>query len=1113
MIAEPFGQFRMARLQVYNWGTFSDVHDIPIARRGFLFVGRSGTGKTTLLDAFSALLVPPKWIDFNAAAREGEKTGRDRSLLSYIRGAWAEQQDDASGRFGTQYLRRGSTWSSLGLTFGHPDGRVVVLLAVFWIRGNSENRDDVRRHFLVFERPFDIRQLEEFGRHLDIRKLKHQFPEAFGREEFAPYSERFRRLLSIGDESALRLLHKTQSAKNLGDLNAFIRDFMLERPETFAAADRLVEEFASLNAAHEDVIKARNQIATLAPARSDHRTLETVRGDERTKEELRAGIDGYKETCRGALLRDRILEHEREFGSAEAEEQKQIAEHVNEVALLNDLRAQHRDSGGQRIEELEAERRSAELTREERLRKRAKMQDACHALGWGLPGTPGAFGNMTSEAREKRDEGHEQQEKIQRRIEELAVELAIAKQEFTSARDEVAALSRQASNVPADNLRIRRLVAHGLGLHEGDLPFTAEWIEVLPSEAEWSGAIERVLRSFALDVMVEEKYYTSVSDFVNRESLRGRLIYDRVPKTLTAVPARQTGSNVLWRKVKVRSGVYQAWIENSLRQRFDFLCVDSMQAFRAADKAVTREGQIKWGKERHEKNDRHDVNDRLHWVLGFDNRAKLELFQEKARNAASRMASLDTLRREVIEDQRRTTDRMLHCQTLANLEWHEVDVAAVDSRLSALNKAIKDLREGNPLLMQLAERVSQQEKRAEKRAELLLNAKARVAEVQRFLTQKQKELRAHLDAVKNVLLSEAQLHGLPGYFNGATSGPIGIDNLDRVAMLAERSLTDELKALAEKRASLTRAIEKQFGTFHNQWPMEASDLDTTLASAPEFFAKLRRLENDRLPDYEERFFDLLRNQSHQNLAALATHLTHAARTIREKLDIVNESLARAQFNTGTFFSIASSDRNLDEVRQFRQDIHSALSHAWSGDREEAESRFITLRALVTRLASQESDAKRWRNLVLDVRQHADFIGREFDKDGSEVEIYRGGSGKSGGQRQKLATTCLAAALRYQLAGDADEPPVYAPVVLDEAFDKADNEFTAQAMKIFDEFGFQMIVATPMRSVMTLERFIGGACVVDIKDRKHSAVLMIEYDEESRRLRLSAVPQESHTAVA
>ena len=110
-------QFRMSRLQVFNWGTFSDVHDIPITEQGFLFVGRSGAGKSTLLDAFSALLVPPRWVDFNAAAREAEKTGRDRNLVSYIRGAWAEQKDDASGEIATRYLRPGTTWSALALTY------------------------------------------------------------------------------------------------------------------------------------------------------------------------------------------------------------------------------------------------------------------------------------------------------------------------------------------------------------------------------------------------------------------------------------------------------------------------------------------------------------------------------------------------------------------------------------------------------------------------------------------------------------------------------------------------------------------------------------------------------------------------------------------------------------------------------------------------------------------------------------------------------------------------------------------------------------------------------------------------------------------------------------
>ena len=81
-------QYRMARLQIFNWGTFSGLHDVPIPDRGFLFVGRSGSGKSTLLDAIAALLVPPRWLDFNAAAREMDRTRRDRRLVPYVRGAW-----------------------------------------------------------------------------------------------------------------------------------------------------------------------------------------------------------------------------------------------------------------------------------------------------------------------------------------------------------------------------------------------------------------------------------------------------------------------------------------------------------------------------------------------------------------------------------------------------------------------------------------------------------------------------------------------------------------------------------------------------------------------------------------------------------------------------------------------------------------------------------------------------------------------------------------------------------------------------------------------------------------------------------------------------------------
>ncbi|MBN0624060.1 ATP-binding protein, partial [Pseudomonas aeruginosa] len=145
------------------WGTFSDLHDIPISERGFLFVGRSVAGKSTLLDAFSALLVPPRWIDFNAAAREADRSGRDRNLVTYVRGAWAEQKDGESGEIATRYLRSGTTWSALALTYQNALGQSVVLVQVFWLRGNANGSTDVKRHYLVLERAFDLRELEDFG--------------------------------------------------------------------------------------------------------------------------------------------------------------------------------------------------------------------------------------------------------------------------------------------------------------------------------------------------------------------------------------------------------------------------------------------------------------------------------------------------------------------------------------------------------------------------------------------------------------------------------------------------------------------------------------------------------------------------------------------------------------------------------------------------------------------------------------------------------------------------------------------------------------------------------------------------------------------------------------
>nr|WP_280714411.1 SbcC/MukB-like Walker B domain-containing protein [Corynebacterium coyleae] len=130
-----------------------------------------------------------------------------------------------------------------------------------------------------------------------------------------------------------------------------------------------------------------------------------------------------------------------------------------------------------------------------------------------------------------------------------------------------------------------------------------------------------------------------------------------------------------------------------------------------------------------------------------------------------------------------------------------------------------------------------------------------------------------------------------------------------------------------------------------------------------------------------------------------------------------------------------------------------------------------------RLGSSERADRSWRNVVLDTRRHVKFVGNEVDAEGTVHNTHVDSASLSGGQAQKLVFFCLAAALRYRLAGVDADVPRYATVVLDEAFDRADPVFTRTAMDVFESFGFHMVLATPMKLIKTLSPYVDGTIVV------------------------------------
>jgi uncharacterized protein YPO0396 len=185
-----------------------------------------------------------------------------------------------------------------------------------------------------------------------------------------------------------------------------------------------------------------------------------------------------------------------------------------------------------------------------------------------------------------------------------------------------------------------------------------------------------------------------------------------------------------------------------------------------------------------------------------------------------------------------------------------------------------------------------------------------------------------------------------------------------------------------------------------------------------------------------------------------------------------------------------------EVVQFMTDLRTVVDGSWDDeDLAAAESRFAVLGGVMRKLASGDSADVGWRQRCLDTREHVTFQAQEVDRAARITSVHDSSAGLSGGQRQKLAIFCLAAALRYQLAPDDDAVPSFATIILDEAFDKADSNYTRMAMDVFVAFGFHMILATPQKLLSTIEPYVDAVTSITNETHRKSTIANVVFGTE------------------
>lgn len=1095
---ETTGGFRLERLEIYNWGTFNRrIWSINPTGGTSLLTGANGSGKSTLVDALLTLLVPYQRRSYNLAS--GSEKVRERDERSYILGAWGKQKDLENNKSKAQYLRQHGSHSVLLASFANAGtGQVVTLAQVLWIE------DSVRKLFVVASRPLTIDEhFRLHGAPADLRKqLKEHGAEVFN--EFSAYGRRFRQLMGFRSEKALDLFNQIVSIKEIGGLNDFVREHMLEKTDAQARIKQLRDNFENLTRAHDAIQMAEHQLALLEPLMQD--TLKYDEQQSKIDETNRSAelLNVYIASKRKLLAEQVIMQARQRLtpGQARAEVLRQDLEQLHQQELDLGVAINNDDIGRQ------LDRLRHDITALEQRRRDLESQ----AISYDRLATQAGLTPYTDEATFylTRQQAELQQTEITQNLTGLQSERDEYVQQMKQLQDacqelesELASLKQRSSQIPAEDVRIRQRLVEALGLEESAIPFVGELLRVRQSEQRWEPAIERLLHGFGRQLLVAEAYYPQVSKYVNETDLRGRLVYHRVHSTRAPRHDGRMEANALYHKLEVKPETpFTGWLTAELIDGFDYLCCETLAEFQRANRALTLSGQVRHGQIRHEKDDRAPLGDRRRYVLGWNNKEKQQALarellhlQAERQSVAGRIEQAET-RREAAQTRRGVLQLLLAVESFDKIDWR-----AIARSQDELRRRLRELEQNSQHLAALRQQLDEV-KQQYRETQLASN----------------KAIREITDLEQKIENAEATIGQCERYLGddiltreSLSIGRIDLDLKELQKREKELVLTlhtiddvrERLRQFYQSRSNslltLLRALETKIVNgmrdFRQTSPVFEQEMDASLAAIGEYRKAYERVRHEDLPRHRRRFKDLLNEKVITDIGSFKAALDTQEDDIRRSINRLNTSLGSIGYTDSTYIQLVCERSRDVRVRDFRNLLRDCIPDVAKTRTTEAnEASFQSIRALLKRF---EEDA-RWTSLVTDVRNWLDFSASELYREtGEQKNYYTDSSGKSGGQKAKLAYTILASAIAYQYGLDQESgrERTFRFVAVDEAFSKSDEQNARYAMELFRQLDLQLLVITPLDKIHVVEPYI-SAChfVTNNEEENDSRVFNLTFAE-------------------
>jgi uncharacterized protein YPO0396 len=530
---------------------------------------------------------------------------------------------------------------------------------------------------------------------------------------------------------------------------------------------------------------------------------------------------------------------------------------------------------------------------------------------------------------------------------------------------------------------------------------------------------------------------------------------------------------------------------------------------------MTLEGLVKSDGVLRDKDDSRFLDDITNWVIGWDVNPKqrtlddsLIKWREELDNSGRAIREAET-ERQSIRIKLRSGAQLQAC---AN-EFSDIDQIGLGTRIADLEeeervivggsdvlKKLKDdrdavtvqLEEGQNTRDEVLQRIGGVEARAERNESRMTSLRALlVRSLDEFIeysigeSEPDEEARESAEEKRDDLFKD-----IANEFGKPPEKPDDIEESARTASHKLEARIHKLESGLDKfRDKNVAAMQRFVADAKNQAFQDEINLDlengynnSTFAS----FEEIRRqIEEEDLAKNRIRFEELLRVQVPEEVSGFSEALESHRDRIRKRINELNEHLSRVTFDRkeDTYIQLKFEDAGDDGVRKFKK----LRRHALEGDLEsedEDERRRERYHRVENFLAELEQDMA-WTQRVIDVRNWFKFRADEFYKEEDTLrQSYSGAAGKSGGEKNRLASTILATAIAYQYGIDVGgkQTETFRLVAVDEMFSKTDDEFSQYLLDLFKEFHLQLLIVQPLDAkIHVVQKYVERYHVVERRD--------------------------------